>query len=339
MANLLVDEEIIQNNTNSTDKILEMIGNNNKYQYTVVILLFIISLSLEIGYIGVPVMETAPIIQYTDDNNITYKKLMNYSLCKYNHTLVLNESKSTWVIDYNIYCDKFKVSMLGTLMCLGGLTGTIFVQYLKKFGARFALIIACLINMFSTLLLLFPNVVILYIADFFFGMSNIMSFILRLNIMSEITGKQNRSYFNNLIISGGGTTIIIIYLLFDNNFNWRFIYFGSFILLIISTTLFYFLTVENFRYYYVKGDYPNMLASINYIANFNGTNNNIQLEEELNKLKCLGNLSNKDNLDIKDTMPKQNNSDIADIAIANNNTENNNNVINKGNNKFSNMFK
>jgi len=128
-------------------------------------------------------------------------------------------------------------------------------------------------------------------------------------------------------------------LLFDNNFNWRFIYFGSFILLIISTTLFYFLTVENFRYYYVKGDYPNMLASINYIANFNGTNNNIQLEEELNKLKCLGNLSNKDNLDIKDTMPKQNNSDIADIAIANNNTENNNNVINKGNNKFSNMFK
>ena len=32
MANLLVDEEIIQNNTNSTDKILEMIGNNNKYQ-------------------------------------------------------------------------------------------------------------------------------------------------------------------------------------------------------------------------------------------------------------------------------------------------------------------
>src|SRR4051812_20610265 len=103
------DATTITTSNNSTDKILEIIGNSNKYQYTVAILLFVISLSCEIGYIGIPIMETAPIIQYIDDKGITQKKLMNYSICQFNHTLVLNESKSTWVLDYDIYCDKFKV--------------------------------------------------------------------------------------------------------------------------------------------------------------------------------------------------------------------------------------
>ena len=188
------------NIVHSTDKLLELIGNNNKYQYTVVILLFLISLSLELGYMGVPVMETAPIIQYTDYNGTTHKSLMNYNLCKYNHTLVLNESKSTWVLDYDIYCDKFKVSMLGSLMCLGGLIGSLIVQYIRRFGARFSLLISCYLNIFSLMLLLIPDLTFLYIADFLLGLSNIMSFMLRLNIMSEITGNKSRSYFNNFII-------------------------------------------------------------------------------------------------------------------------------------------
>ena len=284
------DEDI---SSYSTDKILELVGNSNKYQYTVVIILFMIALSCEVGFYGVPMMLTTPVINYIDKQGDNHTTLMNYSMCKFNHTLVLSESKSTWVIDFEIYCDKFKVSMLGTLMCLGGLTGTVLVQYIKTYGSRYALLVSCIINITSTFLLLFPNLLFLYLADFFLGMSNIMSFMLRINIMSEITGKHNRAHFNNFILSGGGTSLIIVYLIFENNYNWRFIYFGSAALLVISTSLFYFLTVENFRYFFIKGDYTQMIASINYIANFNDKTNLLQLDEEIKKMDVLGNKHEK----------------------------------------------
>ncbi len=275
----------------STDKLLEVAGDSHKYQNFICAILFLISLTCEIGYYAIPLMETFPIISYVDDKGrFHHQVMMQYSLCKFKHTVIEAKSKSTWVLDYNIYCDKFKVSMLGTLMCIGGFIGGLLLNYLKKFGTRFCLQFSSLIFVLATCFFFFKkNLMCLYFINFLYGMSNIMSYMLRVNIMCEITGKGSRASYNNIVITGISTSVIFFYLLFERNVKWHYIYFGSASLLLFSLFLFTILTVENFRYYFVNKDFTNLIASAKYVAQFNGLHNTEEFCKELKKYEKLMN--------------------------------------------------
>jgi len=267
------------------DELLEVVGSNKKYQIMVTLLLFIIGVSCEVGFIGVPVMETSPIVIYTDENGTQFKQIINYSICKLNYTILESESKSSWALDYNMFCDKFKISILGSLLCIGGIFGSAFLQYLKLKGPMFALFFSCMILTCSTFLLISNDITYLYWANFFAGVSNIMCFMLRINIMTEITGPKYRSYFNNIVLSSSIFSTILIYYLFDNKVNWRIIYFGNAIIVLITSLCFRQLTVENFRYYYTNKDYKRMIESLRYISKFNSKEKNPQLEAEIKKFQ------------------------------------------------------
>jgi len=288
--------------TSSMDDMLEIVGSNHKYQITIVTLLVLIGISCELAFIGVPVMETSPIITYKDYKGVLHKQLINYSLCNVNYTIVRSESKSSWVLDYDMFCSKFEISLLGSILCIGGIIGSAFLQYLKLKGPMFSVFFSCMILSFSSLLLLSHNIVFLYIANFFAGISNIMCFMLRINVMTEITGPKYRSYYNNIVLSSGIFATLLIYFLFDHKVNWRYIYFGNAILVFISAVLFKLLTVENFRFYNSNKDYRNMIDSLRYINNYNSessnSESNLKLEEEILKLKILDKLARKkdDNL-------------------------------------------
>jgi len=105
--------------------------------------------------------------------------------------------------------------------------------------------------------------------------------------MSEITGKDYRSYYNNMVIAGQGISIIIFFLLFNAGVNWKAIYFGSTLFLLFSNILYYSFTVENFRYYFITKDYTNIVYSAKYIAKFNGLDNSSDFSNEIKKYELL----------------------------------------------------
>ena len=138
---------------------LELVGNNNRYQLVSCLLLLIIGIFADIMHSGMPLMETPPIVNFESDGKLIQKEL-NYTICKHNQNFTVNsqESKSSWVNDYNIFCDKFLISLLGFIYLLGSMIGTLLVQFLKNKGAKFGLIFVCLC-MSLTGILLFSSVI------------------------------------------------------------------------------------------------------------------------------------------------------------------------------------
>jgi hypothetical protein len=175
---------------------LELVGNNNLYQVVICLLLLVMGIFGDLMHSGMPLMETPPIVNIESDGKIIQKEI-NYTICKHhlNFTINATESKSSWVNDYNIYCDKFLVSLIAFIFLLGGLVGTLFVQCLKNKGAKFGFIFVSLLMSFAGVLVFIKNIYIFYIFLFIYGFCCLNIFILKVNIMTEITNKSYRSYY------------------------------------------------------------------------------------------------------------------------------------------------
>jgi hypothetical protein len=262
------------------DEGLELVGNNNRYQIITCFLLLITGIFADIMHSGMPLMETPPIVNFESDGKLIQKEI-NYSICKHyqNFTVNSQESKSSWVNDYNIFCDKFLVSLLGFIYLLGGMIGTLFVQFLKNKGAKFGFIFVSLLMSFAGVLLFFQNIFIFYLFLFIYGFCSLNIFIFKVNIMTEITHKSYRSYYNNIIISGGNISLMINYFLFDYNFNWKTVYYFNSVVILGLSILFFKVYVESPRFYLVKDDKRKMIESLLYIAKFNGKDKSLNFKE------------------------------------------------------------
>jgi MFS family permease len=262
----------------SIEEGLEIVGDNHKYQMSVAILLFFIGIMADIIYTGIPLMETSPIVDLEANGKIVHTAI-NYTIC--NQTYIINEkrSKSSWVYDYNIYCDKLLVSLLGSTIVLGGLIGSLILQYIKEKGTKFAIMLMCFIMYSSIVLLMFEKLEYLYIFLFLNGLSSLLIFILKINILTDITNTHYRSYYNNALMTAGSFSMMIIYFLFYLNISWKVVYFWNAILLFVFTIIFYKVYVESPRFYYAKNKKGKMLESLLYIARFNGTDQAMHFRE------------------------------------------------------------
>lgn len=261
---------------------LEIVGDNHKYQITLTILLFLIGTISDIPFHAVPVMETNPIVSF-QSNNQTHNDIINYTICQnFNYTVNTSASKSTWVLDYNIYCDKLYVSFIGFFVLLGGLLGTILIHFLKEQSRKWPFIIVSLVMSFSSILLLHKNYFLLIIYNMICGMCGIMLYVWRINTITEITSKESRSYYNNVQLSSGNFCVILIFTLFNDDVNWRIFFFGNAILLNLLI-FFYFRTyIENPRFFYLKAEKDKMLNSLLRIASFNGTDHDPLFNNKIN---------------------------------------------------------
>ena len=90
---------------------LKKCGVKNRYQYISLVIIFFIYGTSEFLAISLPLLEITPFITYYDKDlkqNITIQT--NYNLCnntlKYvNFTIDFEKSKSSFVTDFNIFCN------------------------------------------------------------------------------------------------------------------------------------------------------------------------------------------------------------------------------------------
>ena len=204
-----------------------------------------------------------------DKNYVQYDSsivTINYDIClNNNYTIETSLTKHTWVYDYNIYCNKFKTSLIGFFYCIGCILGALMLQYYNhRIGPKNSILInGVLFAFFSIILITFTkSLFVLYISITGFGYSSIAILVLKVAYLSEITSTKVRPFLNNIILSANSVTLMIVYFLFENNFHWKTIYLFNFVILFCVCVCFYLIAVDSPRYLVNKKKYSEYIISV-----------------------------------------------------------------------------
>jgi MFS family permease len=168
-------------------------------------------------------METPPIVIFKKGEEIISSQL-NYTICKNfpDFKIDYEKSSNSWILDYGIYCDQLKVSLIGSSLFIGCFIGALLINYLKYLGSKIGVMISCTVIIFTTpFILIIQNYYVLLISNFFFGFSNLLMIIFRNTIITDITDTKYRSYFININFISQGISDLICFSLFLFDIGWR----------------------------------------------------------------------------------------------------------------------
>lgn len=275
------------NKTYFGDFIFEKIGGHGYYQIILSLILTIIGASPEGVFVYLAFQETPPIVDYTDSKGNIIEAQLDYNICNLEFKINYIKSLDTWLLQFgeDIYCSKFKVTLLAISLCLGGISAALLVRTSKYTGNKISLIIFSMLLSVATFLVYIKNYWPFFICHYFYGISSVSVFMLRNTIMAEHTSKQYRSYFIYCQIISSLISGCLFYYFFQNKINWRYVYGGNAICIFIFTLLFYFYSVENPRYYLINYDKKNskinLVKSIRYIGKINRKSKE-EIEEVVN---------------------------------------------------------
>jgi hypothetical protein len=258
------------------DKIFKRIGNNGKYQKMVLLMFCLFTGCGEFFIIYNAFMETKPIINYTDPNtNITYSEVpLSYDICSLNVPYEINweKTKSSWIVDFAISCEKVKTSLLYTFLGIGGIFGVLSSSLVSKIGYKKYMIAISCIMLLSIGLLFIKNYYILLFVNFLMGFSCYPMFNLRTTILTEITDKKYRAYYLFAICVAAASWQIIMFTMFLLGIEWRFVYGGCGLILLCSLTLWKLFYIENPRFFLLRNNREKLINSMIKISSLNGLN-------------------------------------------------------------------
>lgn len=255
------------------EKLMKLAGNENRYQYFVLIVCILYWVNANILTVSLPFLENPPDVSYYDPvRNETVVESLSYEICNWegNYTIV-NTYDYSWVSELGIACDQVKVGLIGTLTFTGNMLGAIIFSLISKpLGQKLTL--SASTGIFSSFLLfalLFPSYsFILVICSICCASGNFICFS-SIVLCEEITSSKLRSTFGNLInlgYAGGGIFQILLYMYVG---NWKYIFIICISLCLILGGLELFFFFESPRNSLQKSP-EKMLKTLRGIAKFNG---------------------------------------------------------------------
>ena len=267
------------------EKLLTIIGDNKRYQYFLLIIIFMTWIIIDIIPISLPFLEKTYDIIY--ENSLTgeiIKTSLNYTICEkhiqYNITKTYNYS---WTIEFGLCCDKILTGLIGSITFIGAFLGSlIFPIFADSYGRKYTTIIFAIL--FCFILFLFHFVHNIYVALIFSLFAECFALIYCLGsfvLISEVTSKKLRSIFTSVINSGFCICGITYSFLYEYIDDWRTVFLISASLTFLMIVIYYFLSLESPRYYLAKGDRQGFIVSLSKIAN----RNNIDISNQLNDPK------------------------------------------------------
>lgn len=255
-------------------KFIKLAGNENRYQYVILLLCFLIWGFAPIFSFVLGFLENTPSVSYYDEeNNETVVESMDYDICDWNTSsyVVVDTPKYSWVVDLNIECEKMKVSMLGTLASIGYLFGSSTSSSItEKLGQRLTFEILTGIFIVVLLLSIFINhywfyCIMLLIVTF---CCNALLFAVMV-LFSDIISPEHKSIFNTIINSAlgiGGIIFILLFMAFD---NWKYVFVVCISVMFVTGISVHFFFIESPSTYAKKKDVDGFLKAVRFIAKFN----------------------------------------------------------------------
>jgi MFS family permease len=264
----------------NVDKTLQAVGDKHRYQYTLLLIGFMLWICLDLVSISLPYLEKRSLVRKLDDTSHIFKNFsLTYEMCKnldYKKNIV-EQSGHSLVIFFNIECDSFKTGLLGSSAFFGVLIGSFLLQYLPdNIGRKTTALIGSVA--FSFLSLAFTQVKSFYIAIILILFLQAFAYLGLLSIfmiLNEVSAPSHRPVFGAIVNSAFSFSGIFFILLYKNFDSWTLNFQIASIYSLFVSLFLYLIIIESPRYYVLQKDEEGFKEVIQYISRFNSKENKL----------------------------------------------------------------
>lgn len=259
----------------NTEALLEKIGSNGKYQIIISLLLFIGGLGNDFTVLMMSFLTTPPKGYYklngeisglVDFDRVTCDKVQD------NHDLLFKDkehSVENWSYEFDLYCQDYKVMIIQFAVFAGYVLGLVLIKFLSRYNKENITKIILAMFYITTSLVFIGNYAVIVIMTLLHGICHVSNFLLRSTIITEATGKKNRSYHISFQIMTGIVMGIVCPFMYQSGIHYRYFYLGMIILQIINFVLLVFFLKVNPRFLVLVGEIDEAIISSLYIAKMN----------------------------------------------------------------------
>lgn len=259
------------------EKLIERAGNDSRYQYMMLLLIFFLYGTSEFITIAIPYVEVKPIISILV-KGVPQEVNINYSLCeefKLNNktpSIVESLTRHSIVYDFNIYCNQLATTLIGTIIFSGILIGSLISHHFSdNFGRKKTVVLFGILYILSCFLYsLINNLEVLYINLFFSGFCYIIVALSSVVLLNEVLRPERRAIFSSILYSAYSLFGIVYPLFFHYLNTWKVIFLIIGISHLIFYSVFFLYVEESPRFLISKGKYIEFRAVMEKIGRKNG---------------------------------------------------------------------
>ena len=257
------------------EKLLELAGNKNRYQYISLIITVFLWLNSNFLIILLPYLERAPLVTYKDNDNKLYiNETLTNEVCDNYQYEIIQRFNYSLISEFKIECDKKVTAAIGSFSFLGNTLGAILFMIISKLiSHKNNLIISSIffsLVVFSCTLIKSVNYFELFF--FFFVLIGCFGGCLcysSLVISQETVSQDKRALFNGIVNFGYSLCGIVYSIVFYFIQDWRINFYIIAVCIIICCILIIFCIYNSPREYLNKKDIKNAIKILENIASFN----------------------------------------------------------------------
>lgn len=257
------------------EKLLSFAGNENRYQYFVLMIFLFLWMNCNFMAVVLPYLEREPIIKYIDENNIVHSnEPLSNDICGKNYE-ILERFGYSWISEFNIECDKFKIGLIGVFTFIGNTMGSVVFSIITKYLSHKKILIISSFGFsfsifFCTIIHSINYFHFLFICLIFVGLFGNCLCYSSLVVCEEIISSRKRSFFSSIINMGYGLCGIMYSLIFMLVQNWRYDFYILIGFSLILGALIWLFVYDSPRIFIDNKDIDTTKKILTGIASFNG---------------------------------------------------------------------
>ena len=274
------------------EKLLSFAGNQNRYQYFVLIIFLFLWMNCNFMAVVLPYLERQPLITYRDSNNTVHtNEALTTEMCGSEYE-ILERFGYSWISEFNIECDKFMIGLIGVFTFIGNTMGSVVFSIITKYLSHKKILI---ISSFGFCLSIYICTII-HSIDYFYCLFGCLIFVglfgnclcySSLVVCEEMISSNKRSFFSSIINMGYGLCGIMYSIIFMYIQNWRYDFYILIGFSLILCALIWLFVYDSPRTYIDNKDIDTTKKILEGIANFNGIKDEFLKKFESKECKVL----------------------------------------------------
>ena len=274
------------------EKLLSFAGNENRYQYFVLIIFLFLWMNCNFMAVVLPYLERQPLITYKDSNNTIHtNEALTTEMCGGEYE-ILERFGYSWISEFNIECDKFMIGLIGVFTFIGNTMGSVAFSIITKYLSHKKILI---ISSFGFCLSIFICTLI-HSIDYFYCLFGCLIFVglfgnclcySSLVVCEEMISSNKRSFFSSIINMGYGLCGIMYSLIIMFIQNWRYDFYILIAFSLILCALIWLFVYDSPRTYIDNKDIDTTKKILEGIASFNGIKDEFLKKFESKECKVL----------------------------------------------------
>ena len=253
------------------EKLLSTAGNDNRYQYFVLILFLFLWINCNFMAPILPYLEREPIVKHESEN-----KSLTFEICKNSTNYKIMERFGySWISEFKIECEKFKIGLIGAFTFVGNTMGSMAFAIIQRYLSHKNIL---LISSWGFIASIYISTLITDVGYFlyilislvFMGLFGDLLCYSSLVVCEEIASCNKRALFSSIINMGYGLCGIFFSFIFMFVQNWRHDFYIAIFLSFVIYLLIKFFVYESPRMYIDNKDVKKLEKVLQGIAKFNG---------------------------------------------------------------------